>query len=372
MKLKSITIYENLSKLFWFGFLLSYCVYTTHWPTPFFLREYTVPIYFGLLGFSFLILHFRALPLVAFLVLLLLAHMLALELPSPDLIGFFRYAILSAAFFVMGYYRTGAIEIGQVLNFLAGFSLFVLLLYFIKPEVVSFYDYGEWRLKGWFSEPSAVAILSGLLIWSGIYSEKRFQIALGLLLCLFSYSIINILVCSAIVFFETKMTIRTLLAGLTAMFAISLSWELFSHTSERLIYLYGIVAEFNFTDFLLHTNKRTTVVYYTYLDMDYHGYLWSGYGLNQEAFGSDRNLTATLGLAHFFLKSFGILGVGLYFLITILMVLKFKKTKFGWILVFVVYATINSAHGLLLQSFWFYGLGLLSFMSLKSIMVKDK
>ena len=372
MKLKFITTTENLSKLFWFGFLLAYCAYTTQWPTPFFLREYTVPIYFGLLGFSFSMLYFRALPLVALLVLVLLAHMLALELPNPDFIGFFRYAILCAAFFVMGYYRTGAIEIGQVLNFLVGFSLFLLLLYFIKPEVVSFYDYGEWRLKGWFSEPSAVAILSGLLIWSGIYSGKRFRIALGLIICLFSYSIINILVCSAIVFFETKITIRTLLAGLTAVFAISLSWELFSHTSERLIYLYGVIAEFNFTDFLLYTNKRTAVIYYTYLNLDSHGYLWSGYGLNQEAFGSDRNLTATLGLAHLFLKSFGIPGVVVYFLTTVVMVLKFKKTKFGWILVFVIYATINSAHGLLLQSFWFYGLGLLCFMSLKSIMRKEK
>ena len=370
MMLKFITSTENLSKLFWFGFLLSYCAYTTHWPSPFFLREYTVPIYLSLLGFSFLMLYYRALPLVACLVIILLAHMLALELPNPDLIGFFRYAFLCAAFFVMGYYRAGANEIEQVLTFLVGFSLFVILLYFVKTEVVSFYDYGQWRLKGWFSEPSAVAILSGLLIWSGMYSENRLRIALGLILCLFSYSIINVLVCSAIVFFETKMTIRTLLAGLLAVFAIFLSWELFSHTNERLIYLYGIIADLNFTDFLLKTNKRTNVVYYTYLDMNFYGYLWSGYGVNQEAFGSDRNLTATLGLAHLFLKSFGILGVVIYFLLSVVMVLKFKKTKFGWILVFVIYATINSAHGLLLQSFWFYGLGLLSFKSLKSIMLK--
>lgn len=317
-------------------------------------------------------LHFRALPFVAFLVLLLLAHTLALGLPNPDLIGFLRYAILCGVFFVMGYYRTGAFDINHVLSILVGFSVFILLLYFIRPEVVSFYDYGEYRLKGWFSEPSAVAILSGLLIWSGIYSGKRFQVALGLLLCLFSYSIINILVCSAIILFETRVSIKNILFGVIAVIAISLSWELFSHTSERLIYLYDVIVEFDFTDFLLNTNKRTAVVYYTYRDMAYHGYLWSGYGLNQEAFGSDRNLTATLGLAHFFLKSFGVLGAGLYFLMTVLMILSFRQTNFGWILVFVIYSTINSAHGLLLQSFWFYGLGVLSFMGLQSIMLKDK
>lgn len=365
-----ITATQNLPKFIWFGFLLSYCAYTAHWPTPFFLREYTVPIYFVILGYSFLLLHFRALPVVALIVMMLFLHVISLGLPGFDLVSFFRYAALSTIFLVMGFCRTGAIEIEQVLRFLVPFTCFILVLYFLKPEMVSFYDYGEWRIKAWFSEPSGAAILSGLLVWSGVYTKNNLRLILGLTICLFSFSIINVLICSTIILLEARVTFKNLFVFIVIMFAIILSWELFAHTGDRIIYLYSVLSEFNFVDFLLYTNKRTAVIYHTYVLMDFNGYLWFGYGLNQEAFGSGENLTATLGLAHLFLKSFGILGVLVYFLLTTIMVLKYRKTSYGWLLVFVIYATINSAHGLLLQSFWFYGLGLLIYSNLKSLTIK--
>ena len=109
--------------------------------------------------------------------------------------------------------------------------------------------------------------------------------------------------------------------------------------------------------FLLNSNERSSTLVEIYEALMFGNYPF-GIGLNQNfPYNLVQDEAASFSLGHIFLKSFGLIGSFVFYLLSFSFIYKFRRSVDSWLLIFVLSAIVNSSQGLLVYGMWFATLG---------------
>jgi len=298
--------------------------------------------------------------------ILIIIHLLFFSnINEINIVKFFRYYFFCILFFSIGFLSKDnlifffeCLLITTLITFIFG-----LIIFLVFPKFISLIDYNNvYRLKFFFSEPSALAPFCGILTIYALRNNNLFVFLVALIVVVLSYSVINFIVvlCSTLYSINKK---NILYISIIAFLFIA--YLLFIGENEillnRLVGLFKSLpiygGEVSIKDSLTSINARTRDLYEIFLILKNEDILLTGYGLNQFVF-SDEGVNSFSLLHHFFL-SFGIPGIFSILFFSFMIILKFRNTLYSYLFPFVIYAMINSAQGLLLQGVWFIALACL-------------
>ena len=295
-----------------------------------------------------------------------------LNINEINIVKFFRYYFFCILFFSLGFLSKNDLKFFfKCLIFTTLFTfIFGLIIFLFNPQIVSLIDYGDvYRLKIFFSEPSALGPFSGILIIYAIRNKNLFVFCLTCAIVIFSYSVISFIISLFSGLYCIK---KKNLFQLTAILIIIILCVIFFSENyifaNRLLGFYKniISNEISLKDSFISINARTKHFYEIFLLLKNQNILFTGYGLNQFVFTLDS--LSSFSLLHHFFLSFGIFGLIFIFFFSFLMILKFRNSIYSYLFPFVIYALMNSAQGLLLQGVWFLSLAcFIQFDNLKKI-----
>lgn len=360
-KINYLTVFSLILLMFFFRF---------HYKDFSILFEnFTISLFIIVAGMRFILLpisvDFVKIILIFFLITVTHAFLIA-NVSLFNEIKFIRYFGFISIFFSFGF---SIFLIKLFRNYLYNTCLYVFIfgilvfLFFPYPvSIVDSYYSGEViRLKFFFSEPSSTAAFCGLLTIYSIEKKKILILFLVFTVIVFSGSNIALIITLISILYSLKLRnlIFVLLFFLIFVFILI---QFDNWISYRIIKKYNFLVEseiYNLYDFFINFNGRSKNLALAFEKMHDENFLFIGFGLNQNIYNVGEDRIASLGLGHHILISFGLIGLILFLILSIIMCIKFYQTQYTFLMPFILGAIVNSAQGLLLQGIWFTALGLL-------------
>lgn len=369
MKISSVN--KKIHDFFYISFLLVIFVYSGHGDINTWFFPYTTPAFLTIGAISFIIhiflvkhtlKYFYSISLISSIVWLHFLLVASNSGDSADMNSFVRMYLITALYIYIGSLDKNYNFLGdRFIKFTFLYVLLFLIIHFLAPSFASLKDYGVWRFSALLSEPSALApFLSALLI----YPFKNDSVRYGS----FFVAIIGIAVSASIIVVVVALLsvsivkLRTKLLRTIGVFAIiyyvttNLYPDIMPRFEKELSYMNnGLVS------YLESGNIRIRTFYLTLSSMLHTDSLLFGYGLNQKGpFDSDDYAVFSLG--HLYLLSYGIVGLVLYYLVSLYLIYRLSMTDSStWLVPFVLNAMVNSAQGFYIQGFWWIAFSVVFF-----------
>jgi hypothetical protein len=348
--------------------ILTYFVYRFRYPLPNYeINQPMLYIELTIVFIYMLLFYLKALLKDVILVILILSilfiHLMSVEIVYPSsyftnsAISLFRMFVYTFTIYIFSKY---ILDVKYFVDKFLSISLIVLMFtlvnHFIDLGFFYSHGYGFPRPAFMLSEPSSFAPLVSIVFVYGI-AKRRFDYVL---LSLSSMWVINSGLTIFVPFLalaiytihknDHKLWFSSLITGLIIAYFIDLADI---HSIERLYYFKD---NFSLENGQMGTARLTTF-YNVAIDRLDSGTLWIGSGFNTgKIMYENMDMYGEFGLLHMLFTSFGILGLSLYLILSVMALIRVRALH-GFNLIYIFYislllsAFINSAQGAILWKF---------------------